>query len=198
MTEKLLWVDLETTGLDEQADWILEVGAVVTEAVPPFDEVATFSALVKPATPHWKDRMGARVVEMHARSGLLADVEAKATASIAEVDRALVEVLKGTGAKKHDFMLAGSGVAHFDSRFIARQMPETAAWIRYPVLDVGVLRRALIFAGRGDLTAAGTTYAGDAFADKPHRGLADVMDHLAEFRRYAHLFTLLPETRAAS
>lgn len=188
-----LWIDLETTGVREGFDPILEVGAILTPTEPPFEVIATFEAVVLPTEDRWKDRMSAYVAQMHTDNGLLADIEAKATLSIVEVDQALVEVLKATGAKKHDFMLAGSGVGHFDSRFIARQMPETAKWLKYPVLDVGVLRRAFVFSGRDDLTAAGTTYEGDAYADKPHRGLADAMDHLAEFRRYADLFQTIPK-----
>lgn len=38
---------------------------------------------------------------------------------------------------KHDFILCGSGVSHFDRRFLAEHMPRLTKWFRYYSIDVG-------------------------------------------------------------
>ena len=45
MKAKLLWLDLEMTGLDPQKDKILEIAAIATDMK--FDQVATYEAVVK-------------------------------------------------------------------------------------------------------------------------------------------------------
>jgi oligoribonuclease len=188
----LAWVDLETTGLDPEADPILEIGLIVTPARAPFDELAAYQGVIDPAdnfSPVWHGRMNDVVRNMHTRNGLLADIY-NGGFSMARVQAESIALLSQFG-KPHDFMLAGSGVGHFDKRFIDAQMSRFASWLQYPVLDVGVLRRALVFAGRKDLDSFGTTFKNGP-GGKPHRGIDDVRDHLAEWRLYADLFTTIP------
>lgn len=191
----LLWIDLETTGTDDEADPILEVGLIVTGAKPPFEELAEHSWVINPAdgaaNGSWRGRMDDYVREMHTKNGLLNEVEDPEIAVTMARAQAEVTNLLSTVGRKHNFMLAGSGVGHFDRRFIRRQMPEVEKWLQYPNLDIGVLRRAFRFAGRNDLTAFGTTLAPGA-TDKPHRGLDDVRDHLAEWRIYSGIFNAIP------
>lgn len=187
----LAWVDLETTGVDETEDPILEVGLIVTSVQAPFDELASYEGVVFPSTdrwPFWPDRMNETVLNMHTTNGLLVDVSDNGI-DMAEVEQRMVDVLAAVG-RPHNFMLAGSGVGHFDRKFLEAQMPNFAGWLQYPNLDIGVIRRALDFAGRNDLTHFGESF--DIRGQKPHRGLADVRDHLVEWRLYAEMFTDVP------
>ena len=80
------WVDLETTGLDLEDDAIIEIGAVLCEALPAsldtgdrfpgrMKEIDRFHFIVPPAR-HWTPvRWNKVVVKMHTESGLLAEVE---------------------------------------------------------------------------------------------------------------------------
>lgn len=184
----LAWVDLETTGVDEFADPILEVGLIITSAEPPFDELGTYEAVIDPNPtrfPGWRDRMNDYVTKMHTTNGLLADIASHTAKAPERVQQEMILALASVG-REHNFMLAGSGVGHFDRRFLHAQMPEFEGWLQYPNLDVGVIRRAFAFAGRSDLDAFGQTF--ETKNDKPHRGLADVRDHLNEFRAYATMF----------
>lgn len=188
----LLWIDLETTGVDHNEDPIIEVGMIVTEASPPFADLFEGSWVINPALAglsSWRGRMGDYVKQMHATNGLLDDVENPDIAvALSVAEEQIINALDSIG-RPHNFMLAGSGVGHFDRRFIETQMPFLAKWLQYPNLDIGVIRRALSFAKRDDLTEFGTTFEGE---DKPHRGLDDVRDHLAEFRLYAQIFASIP------
>ncbi len=178
----LAWIDLETTGVDAHQDPILEIGLIVTTSSHPFEEVAQRSIVVRPAGDSWSHRFSPKVLEMHLVNGLLADVFAEG-ATVAEVEEELCGLLDSIG-KRHEFVLAGSGVAHFDRRFIDAQLPELSRWLRYYTVDVGVLRRSLVAIGLGSIVEAAET-VGNYGATKQHRGLADIEGHLAEMRFYA-------------
>lgn len=191
----LVWMDLETTGTDERRDPILEVGMIVT-TTDLADEVATWSDPVFPADyaptdrPWWQDDnwltalMPPEVVSMHRSSGLLADIMRcdkhyhRLSADLFTIEQHLTYVLDGLG-KPGEFMLAGSGVSHFDRRFIKAQMPEFEKWLQYPNADVGVFRRMLRMLGREDLVRPAPQAE-----DKTHRALADARFHLEEARYY--------------
>jgi oligoribonuclease (3'-5' exoribonuclease) len=189
----LAWIDLETTGVSEHNDPILEVGMVITESKAPFTELGDYEAVIEPNPtrfPNWRGLMGSYVTEMHTKNGLIHDITTGAAKSAARVEQEMIAALSEVG-REHQFMIAGSGVGHFDRKFLATQMPEFCGWLQYPNLDVGVIRRAFSFCGREDLDAFGQTFA--TKDDKPHRGLADVRDHLNEMRAYAELFDTIPQ-----
>jgi len=174
---KLVWLDLETTGTDAQADPILEIAAVLTGG-PEFAEALVYERTVLPhggITEGLIAAVSPVVAQMHSVSGLWQDVRDWGT-SRQEAEAGLIDQLRSFG-NPGDFVLAGSGVAHFDRRFLDAQMPELAGWFRYYVIDVGVLRRSLLAIGRGDLVPPDTGI-------KIHRALADVRQHIAEMRHY--------------
>lgn len=175
------WCDLETTGLDQVNDPIIEIGVVVTEIAPPCIELASFTANIRPShNDDWKLRMDDHVLEMHTINGLLDDIDSDSM-GLREAEIEIINLLSTFG-RPHNFMLAGSGVSHFDRRFIGSQMTGLDKWLQYPSLDVGTVRRGFTFCGRKDLTSFGETFKG---GDKPHRALADIRDHLNEWRNYA-------------
>jgi oligoribonuclease len=169
----LAWIDLETTGSDEVADDIIEVGLVVTdESLNPREKR---SWTVYPNRPGLLLAMDDVVVDMHTKSGLLADLlkmPDEYLLKIAHVDEVLAGVLESylTDGK---IPLAGSGVSHFDMRFIKRYMPETAKLLTYAPYDIGSVRRFLRLAG-----------VEISDANLSHRALDDVEDHIAEARYY--------------
>jgi len=174
---KLVWLDLETTGTDAEADPILEIAAVLTGG-PEFAEAMVYEQLVMPAggiTDGLISAVSPVVAAMHSESGLWNDVRERGITR-QEAEAGLIQRLRSFG-NPGDYVLAGSGVAHFDRRFLDAQMPALASWFRYYVVDVGVLRRSLLAIGRGDLVPRGT-------GTKAHRALADVRQHIEEMRHY--------------
>jgi len=143
MSEKpvpLLWLDLETTGLNDD-DQILEVAACITTPTAPFDRLDTerFHALVVPESPYL---VGDTVVAMHARNGLwnqIASLE-DPKPRIRDAERDLLAFIGRTchGSK---VTLAGSGVARFDYGMLQRYMPRVANRLTYFTFDTGVIRR---------------------------------------------------------
>lgn len=170
------WLDLETTGTDEREDHILEVGFTLTDlvGVPKW----AMARVINPEEEHWNFRMNPTVTNMHYKSGLIDDVD-QSERTLPSVEEELMFHLNQQNVLKHEIMLAGSGVGHFDKRFVDAQMPKLAKWFAYPVMDVGVIRRFLRFAGAEHLIPQ--------VGDKPHRALDDLNLHLAEYRHYLKL-----------
>lgn len=184
----LLWVDLETAGTDERRDPILEIGWVIT--TPTLHPLYEKSLPIRPHCwrhphPHWNDSTwpnGADpaqwdefVRDMHTNNGLIDTIDALGYENHSDVQDAVIDSLARFG-KKHDYMLAGSGVSHFDRRFIKAQMPDLEKWLQYPNLDVGVLRRAWQL-----WSIPGAYYPSDNDS-KTHRALDDIRCHLSEAR----------------
>lgn len=190
--DAILWLDLETTGTDELSDPIIEVGAVLTDNSPEFREISYFEAVVKVADPYEAlRRMQPEVVQMHVRNGLVEALLLRdGYGSLAAVEENLLiwlgNELQQTGPR---VPLGGSGVSHFDRRFIKAQMPALDRALTYWAYDIGAVRRFLRLYGvvHSDETTARS-------AVKDHRALADTREHIAEARFYA---TLLREHKQA-
>lgn len=177
----MAWLDLETTGLDETEGSILELGIALARPEPPFEEVAAASWVMRPHPTDWRSMMVDKVVEMHAKTGLDVEVDASEFTE-AGIEKIAVEWLDSVGGTRGQFLLCGSGVSHFDRRWLKHRMPELEARFGYVTLDVGVIRRGFEVAGIGQsLKFAGKTDG------TPHRGLDDARDHLEEWRRYSVL-----------
>lgn len=171
------WLDLETTGTDEAKDPIIEVGVQLCEDGPGMTPVDEFQAVIDPGPTFWAGfprNVNGVVLGIHDANGLWD--EAREGLAIDLADRALAEWLRDYAGKQR-VVLAGSGVSHFDRRFIAAQMPLTDQRLTFWALDVGSVRRML------KRTAPGLV-VGDHGEVKAHRALVDAIDHRAEWLAY--------------
>lgn len=177
-----MWVDLETTGADENAGEVLEVGCVLTPLTPLAPELSRYSLVIRPAEQAWPLMMNEVVHGMHVDSGLLDEIhDGREPLTRVLVDKLLVAWRRAAAREvgaSGPFVLAGSGVAHFDARWLRLHFPEFSRALTYYTLDVGVMRRALDWADAGM-----PPYP--LPETKAHRALDDALDHLAEWRWYA-------------
>lgn len=128
---KLLWIDLEMTGLSPVKDRILEVAAIATDFQ--LNEVARFEAVVKVSPRLMKKRMVGEFWEKNAesRDGLM-----KQNASgkpVAEVERELIKFLDDYFGD--EIYLAGNSI-HQDEKFIECEWPNLRERLHYRMLDV--------------------------------------------------------------
>ena len=185
-TDFILWLDLETTGSDPTEDTIIEVGCILTrwDDLTSLSEFSMVAALPYPADVA-ELQMDPVVFDMHTQNGLLAEA-AEASASIEEVESELLgwmsRMMVSSGVLPYNLSicLGGSGVSHFDSRFVRRDMPKLSGYLTYWSLDVGSVRR-MFRRCNPDLMPALTP------ADKTHRALDDARMHLDEWRHYEEL-----------
>lgn len=183
-TERILWLDLETTGNKPESE-IIEVGVAVTDATPRFGIYGATSLLVKPS-PDWVESLSPVVLDMHTKNGLIEDIRAKygTLSRPYEIDADLGLFLDEFAPGSEHVPFAGSGVMHFDRQYIKRDFPKFDKRITYWAYDMGVIRRFLQLTGV------------DA-ADRPvgqkttHRALDDVYEIIDDARRYAKLFEVL-------
>jgi len=174
-------LDLETTGLDEAKDSIIEV-AVVGLTADLDTELFAFTEVVKP-TRNARDRLALApqdVLDMHKANGLLDDLDRADLRSLREIENDLCILIDIHAAQGTDVYLSGSGVSHFDHRFIRKHMPRLWSRFHYAIADVGVMRRFY-----RQQTGA---HLSDANLGKTHRALDDVRCHIEELRDFRAVF----------
>lgn len=147
--EPLLWLDLETTGLDPQKDSILEVfAAIVQNGVV----VTLLDSRIHRAIGAPQRVMSPEVEKMHRLSGLLDVLEKEEAAlhdagiqswfsSIKYAETCIVEGLRDLEWLRTPNVLAGFS-PHFDLAFIRHHMPRLASMLSHKVFDVSTLIRA--------------------------------------------------------
>lgn len=128
---KLLWIDLEMTGLDPEKDRILEVAAIATgwDLV----EMASYGGVVKVDGELIKERMVGEFWEKNSesRDGLIQQNEHGKTAS--KIENELLDFVDQWFGQ--EIILAGNSI-HQDRKFIDREWPRLAKRLHYRMLDV--------------------------------------------------------------
>lgn len=126
--EKLLWIDMEMTGLDVEREVPIEIAAIVTDIE--FKELDTYHAVIR-QPQEFLDRMDDWNRQHHGASGLTAAVPKGQAPSVVEDDMLqLVGKHFGTPA-----ILAGNSIGQ-DRLFINKYFPKLAAKLHYRMLDV--------------------------------------------------------------
>ena len=128
---KLLWIDLEMTGLDPLKDHILEVAAIATDME--LNEIARFEAVVKVSESLMKERMVGDFWDKNHESRDALIAQNKTGQPIKEVEKSLLEFLDQYFGE--EIYLAGNSI-HQDRKFIEREMPELDKRLHYRMLDV--------------------------------------------------------------
>lgn len=128
---KLLWVDLEMTGLEPEKDKILEVAAIATDM--DLNPIATYEAVVKVDDELIKTRMVGKFWEKNAKSRDALIAQNATGKSVTEVERELLEFIETNFSKT--IYLAGNSI-HQDRKFIEREMPTLNQKLHYRMLDV--------------------------------------------------------------
>lgn len=171
----IAWIDIETSGSNEQLDLLLEVACIVTDQS--LKELGRQRVVIKHDSDHIntvRSRAVQVVRDMHDATGLWDDVsDPKVALMQPYADEQMAAFLDLWVVRPTKAALAGSGVGHFDGRWLRAHMPATAHRLTYWAYDVGVLRRwfARLGIGTPDFNGA-----------KTHRGMDDIECHLAEAR----------------
>ena len=128
---KLLWIDLEMTGLDPEKDRILEVAAIATDM--DLNEIATYEAVIKVDDALIKERMVGEFWERNKESYDALVAQNVNGRPVKEIEGELLEFLDNNFGK--EIYLAGNSI-HQDRKFIEREMPELNKRLHYRMLDV--------------------------------------------------------------
>jgi len=175
---RLIWIDLEMTGLKPDSDRILEVALVVTDHA--LDTVAQAPVYVIHQDDGALDAMDSWNRSTHGRSGLIDKVKAS-TMTESDVEAAALAFLREHVPAKASPM-CGNTICQ-DRRFLARFMPALEDWFHYRNLDVSTLKE-LVRRWKPDLMK-GIPKEGK------HEALADILESIDELRYYREHFLKL-------
>ena len=168
---RLIWLDMEMTGLNPLTDKVLELAIVVTDAY--LNTIAEAPVLVVHQSDEVLAGMDAWNTSTHGRSGLTEKVRAS-TLSEQDVAAHMLEFLKAyIGPNKSP--MCGNSICQ-DRRFMAQHMPELEKYFHYRNLDVSTLKE---LARRWQPKV----YDGFKKATK-HTALADVYESIDELKHY--------------
>jgi oligoribonuclease len=166
-TTKLLWVDLEMTGLDPDEHVIIEIAAEVTDWN--FKTLASYEACIK-HSDGVLERANLWAKEQHAKSGLTERCRTNGR-SEPEVVHELVGFIQAQFGNE-PAVLAGNSI-HNDRIFMKKWWPEVDALLHYRMLDVSSWK--LVMQGK----------YGVAFDKKDaHRAFDDIQASIAELQFY--------------
>ncbi len=169
--DRLIWIDLEMTGLDPALDSILEIATIVTDAE--LNEIAQgpVYAIHHPlaslqAMDDWNR-------EHHSASGLWQRV-LSSTTGMAAAEQGTMEFLRQHTAAGSSPM-CGNSICQ-DRRFMARLMPELQAWFHYRNLDVSTVK---------ELAARWAPQVMAGFSkENRHEALSDIRESIAELKYF--------------
>ena len=166
-TQKLLWIDLEMTGLDPATQRIIEVAAVVTDYQ--LNELGSYEAIIN-QSDSTLDNAEDFPKEAFGKSGGLFEQVAASDKSESDVESELLAFINQHFAEPA--ILAGNSI-HQDRRFIRQWWPCVEGQLHYRMLDVSswkVWRQGL-----------GQPIYGKK---ESHRALEDIRESILELRMY--------------
>lgn len=165
---KLLWIDLEMTGLDPEKDKILEVAAIATNMS--LKNMATYEAVVKVSNKLIQERMVGEFWDKNQESRDALIKQNEDGRPIKEIEQELIDFVDKNFGK--EVYLAGNSI-HQDRKFIEREMPELNKRLHYRMLDVSAWK--IYFEN-----ALGRKFA----KPEAHRALSDIEGSIEELKWY--------------
>jgi oligoribonuclease len=183
VTDRLVWIDCEMTGLDLVRDALVEVAAIVTDAdLNVLDE--GIDVLIAPPQDAL-DQMDDFVRQMHTASGLLDALSGPDATTLEDAEALVLGYVAGHVAEARKAPLCGSSV-YTDRGFLARDMPALDAHLHYRLVDVSSFKELARRWYPRVYFNAPAKHGG-------HRALADIRDSIEELRYYrAALFVPQP------
>jgi oligoribonuclease len=174
--DRLVWIDLEMTGLDPQTCTIVEIATLITHV--DLEVLAEGPCLVVHQSPEVLAAMHPEVVTLHQRSGLLELIGP----SEVSLERAESETLAFVQehCDKNNAPLCGNSIWK-DRQFLERYMPRLSDYLHYRNIDVSTIKE---LARRWYPSA----YAAPNKRES-HRALDDIRESIEELKWYRdHLF----------
>jgi oligoribonuclease len=172
VSDRLVWIDCEMTGLDLGADALIEVAALVTDFE--LNILGDGIDLVVKPPQQAVDQMDAFVRNMHTVSGLLEELDNGLT--LDEAEEQVLGYIRKHCPEGSRPPLAGNTVAT-DRSFLVRDMPTLESFLHYRIVDVSSIQEL----SRRWYPRA---YFSAPAKSGNHRALADIQESIEELRYY--------------
>lgn len=133
---RIVWVDMEMTGLDPDSCKVLEVACVITDYN--LTVVARAPHLIIHQSKEVLDSMNSWCLNQHSKSGLIEDC-LKSSTSEEEADDVLLNFLQDRQLPKNECPLAGNTV-YMDRLFMRKYLPKFENYLHYRIIDVSSIK----------------------------------------------------------
>jgi len=173
MSDRLVWIDCEMTGLDLGGDLLIEIAALVTDSE--LNVLGDGIDIVIGASAEQLERMPDVVREMHATSGLTDEVLAS-TVTLQQAEQEVLAYVKQWVPEAKKAPLCGNSIGT-DRAFLTRDMTVLDEWLHYRMVDVSSIKElARRWYPR--------VYFNAPKKGGGHRALADILESVQELRYY--------------
>ncbi len=168
---KLVWIDLEMSGLEPERDVILEIATVVTDSH--LSSVTKGPDLVVHQPDEVLDNMDEWNTTHHGDSGLT-DAVRESSISLEQAEAETISFLKECGVEPNQAPLCGNSITQ-DRRFLYKYMPELSAFLHYRNIDVSTIKE-LVLRWYDDVNVPKKGAS--------HRAMDDILESIEELRYY--------------
>ncbi|MBW7470593.1 oligoribonuclease [Marinobacter sp. M216] len=173
--DRLVWIDLEMTGLDPEKERIIEMATIITDSE--LNVVAEGPVIAVHQPDSLLDSMDEWCTNTHGASGLTKRVK-ESSIDEAEAEKQTLEFLQQY-LESGKSPLCGNSIGQ-DRRFLVKYMPKLESFFHYRNLDVSTVKE-LARRWRPDVLA-GVKKQGS------HLALDDIRDSINELRHYRDTF----------
>lgn len=181
VTDHLVWIDCEMTGLDLRRDALIEVAVLVTDAeLNLLDDgldvvIHTADDVLETMVPYVRD--------MHETSGLTEEVR-NSTTTLGEAETLVLDYVKSHVPEEKTVPLCGNSIAT-DRSFLARDMPDLDAYLHYRMIDVSSIKEL-------SRRWYPRVYYAQPAKGLAHRALADIKESVQELGYYRRTLFVPP------
>ena len=134
-TQRMVWIDMEMTGLNPEIHVILEIATIVTDENLKIIEEGPVIAIKR--TDAEMDRIEEWSKKTHTNSGLL-ERSNRSLKSVQEAEKITLAFLE-KWIKPGEAPLCGNSV-HQDRRFMVKEMQNLEKFLHYRIVDVSTLK----------------------------------------------------------
>ncbi|KAF7284236.1 hypothetical protein GWI33_022387 [Rhynchophorus ferrugineus] len=173
---RIVWIDMEMTGLDADKDKIMEVACLVTDS--DLNIVAESPDIYINQPKEILDKMNEWCIKQHGKSGLTeACLNSKTTLS--EAENTVLKFLENNVAYQSS-PLAGNSV-YMDRMFLMKHMPKVNDYLHYRIIDVSSIK---VLCQRWNPEVSKNLPK----KEFQHRALQDIRESVNELKYYKQFF----------
>ena len=172
MEDSILWLDVETSGLDSRFHELLEIGAMLTDFTGQLLAEPYSALIAKPNLSRVIEESSNEAFEMHQKNNLWLELwDACAVHPLHEISSQLIELLEQA---PQGLVHPGGTSLYLDLAFVRMELPDVTERLSHQVMDTSSLK-----------LMAEHSQATPPFMRKGlHRALPDAEDALNEYRYY--------------
>lgn len=165
--DKLLWVDMEMTGLDVDKEVIIEVAAIVTNMK--MEILESYHSVVK-QPQKYLDNMDDWNQRQHRDSGLVALIPSGKSPDVVEQD--MIDLIDQHFGENEKVVIAGNSIGQ-DRLFINKYFRKLAGHLHYRMLDVTAFK--IVFSN---------CFGVQHNKQSAHRAIEDIQESIKELKYY--------------